>query len=110
MMKKIILVGLIIGTFAIAMAASSAFTTVYASLTKDPGASGEAPGEEPQIPGWDPDRAEEDAPGQEAEIPVPQPPVPGPPTEIPPAPCFGCANDFAPGQEALDSGTIGPKK
>lgn|SRR5512145_1150023 len=97
---------------ALMILATTALNTESAYATtipkKDPGASGFSPGEEPQIPGWDPDRAEEDAPGQEAEIPVPQPPVPGPPTEIPPVPCDNCAKDLSPGQEALEAGVIGP--
>ena len=75
--------------------------TVFAQLDKDNGASELTPKEEPKIPGWDPDRAEEDAPGQEAEIPVPQPPIPGPP-------CDPCADDLSPGKKGLESGIIGP--
>lgn len=54
---------------------------------KDPGASGFAPDEEPQAPGWDPSGAEEDAPGQK-EGAHPQ--------------------KEAPGQKGLESGIIGP--
>ena len=76
------------------MAASSPFTTAHATLSKDPGASGEAPGENPQIPGWDPGVAADDAPGQLKEGPH----------------CIGCAKELSPGDEALESGAIGPKK
>lgn len=72
--------------------------TAFAQLDKDPGASELTPKEEPKIPGWDPDRAEEDAPGIEAEDP----------SEIPPGHCIGCADDLAPGKEGLESGIIGP--
>ena len=77
-------------TAAFAVAALTTTTTiatgpsiepVYAQLSKDPGASGLAPGEDPQAPGWDPNRAEEDAPGQAAEGQH----------------CIGCVADFAPG-------------
>lgn len=67
--------------------------TVFAQLTKDPGASGLTPKEDPQIPGWDPNGAEEDAPGQEAQAPTT---------------CIACVKDLAPGQEGLKSGIIGP--
>lgn len=86
--------GLIIGTFAIAMATSGIFLTAYATITKDPDASGEAPGENPQIPGWDPGLASDDAPGQLKEGPH----------------CIGCVKELSPGHNALESGAIGPKK
>ena len=49
------------GAFAIAaltmtttIATAPSIEPVYAQLSKDPGASVFAPGEEPQTPGWDP--------------------------------------------------------
>jgi len=68
--------------------------SAYAQLIKDPGASGLTPGEDPGAPGWDPNQAEEDAPGQSA--------------NIAPEPCDNCAKEFAPGQEGLKAGIIGP--
>ena len=79
--------------------------TVYAAppiFCANCGASELAPGEEPKRPGWDPNGAPEDAPGQLAEKPKP--------VEVPPGPCEACAKDFAPGQEGLDLGIIGPPK
>jgi hypothetical protein len=78
------------------LAAAVGFTAqqpAYAQLVKDPGASGLTPGEEPKRPGWDPNDAPEDAPGQLAEGPH----------------CIGCAEDSAPGIEALKAGIIGPE-
>ena len=104
-MNKVITTIIAIAVIATAAATVVGFTVsqpAYAQLEKDPGASFFAPGEEPQIPGWDPDRAEEDAPGQLAEIPVPQPPIPQPP-------CDSCAAELAPGTEGLEAGIIGPE-
>ena len=84
----IVMLGATLGTGLITESADAT------ELEKDPGASGNAPEEEPKIPGWDPGLAEEDAPGQLKEGPH----------------CIGCAKDFAPGQEALEQGAIGPKK
>ena len=90
----------IMRTSAVSIAAVTKTTTiatapsiepVYAQLSKDPGASVFAPGEEPQTPGWDPNGAADDAPGQ-----------------IAPFPCPACGKAFAPGQEGLESGIIGP--
>lgn len=62
-------------------------TQVSAQPSKDDGAAGFTPAEDPKIPGWDPDRAEEDAPGH----------------------CIGCsAAEDNPGQEAQEAGIIGP--
>ena len=93
-MEKTILLGFIIGAFVTATATSNVFEAAYATITKDPGASGEAPGENPQIPGWDPGLASDDAPGQLKEGPH----------------CIGCAAEDSPGHNALESGAIGPKK
>ena len=46
------------------------------------------PGEDPHIPGWDPNGANEDALDQQH--------------------CIGCTNETSPGQEGLEAGTIGP--
>ena len=54
------------------------------------GASSLAPGTEAKSPG----DAQNFAPGQEAKIPIF---------------CQGCAKDFAPGQEGLKAGIIGPE-
>jgi hypothetical protein len=79
-----------------AAATIAGMSTVYAQFCIGCGASELAPGEEPKRPGWDPNDAPEDAPGQEAQILGPH--------------CVGCAKDFAPGQEGLDLGIIGPPK
>ena len=50
----------------------------------------ESPKEDPKRPSWDPNGANEDAPGQQHRI--------------------GCTDEVSPGQKALDSGNIGPKK
>ena len=63
--------------------------TAFAQFTKDPGASGLTPKEEPKTPGWDPNGADEDAPGR----------IIGP--ESP--------KEVSPGQEGLKSGIIGPE-
>jgi hypothetical protein len=78
-------------TMTTTIATAPSIEPVYAQLSKDPGASFLAPGEDPQIPGWDPDRAADDAPGQ-----------------IFPAPCPACGKAFTPGQEGLKQGIIGP--
>jgi hypothetical protein len=89
-------------TFTVAAIAAAFGFTVQPAYAPPPapcancGASELAPGEEPQAPGWDPSGAEEDAPGQLAEIPVPT--------------CHNCAKEFAPGDEGLEAGIIGPDK
>ena len=89
-MKKTIFMSLIIGAIATVIVASSTILAAYAQLSKDNGASGFAPSEDPQIPGWDPNGASDDAPGQ--------------------VHCIGCIDEQSPGTEAQDAGAIGPKK
>ena len=57
-------------------------------IVVDPGASELGPGEDPHIPGWDPNGENEDALDQQH--------------------CIGCTNETSPGQEGLEEGTIGP--
>ena len=62
--------------------------SVFAQNEKQPGASELGPGEDPHIPGWDPNGANEDAPDQQH--------------------CIGCTNETSPDREGLEAGTIGP--
>jgi hypothetical protein len=89
-MKKTIFMGLIIGAVATVIASSGIIPAAYATTIpkKDPGASGLSPGEDPHIPGWDPNGANDDVPGQ--------------------VHCIGCTDENSPGQEGLKAGIIGP--
>jgi hypothetical protein len=62
--------------------------SVFAQDEKDPGASELSPGEDPHIPGWDPNGANEGAPDQQH--------------------CIGCTNETSQGQDGLEAGTIEP--
>lgn len=75
-------------TFTIGLSIESANATI---IEKDRGASGFAPREDPKAPGWDPNQAEEDAPGQ----------IIGPDEP-------GESREFAPGEQGLEAGIIGP--
>lgn len=73
----------------IVFAMSSAPTLVSAGGGED-ALKDFTPGEDPKIPGWDPDRVEEDAPGQlKAELGE------------------GSAAEVSPGHEAQEAGVIG---
>jgi len=85
---------LILGASAILMAGAVLNSQgVYAQLSKDPGASGLAPGVKPgDTPGWEPGLASANTPGQLKEGQH----------------CIGCAAVLSPGQKALTAGIVGP--
>lgn len=91
-MFVLIPVAMAVAVLAAALTTAVTIESAYAQLTKDPGASGLTPKEEPKRPGWDPNGASEDAPGQEVDAPH----------------CIGCVKDLAPGQQGLKEGIIGP--
>ncbi|MFZ0553995.1 MAG: hypothetical protein WAM26_01765 [Nitrososphaeraceae archaeon] len=90
-MKKSIFMGLNLGSIVVTtlmIIALQNIESVFAQNEKQPGASELGPVEDPHIPGWDPNGANEDAPDQQH--------------------CIGCTNDTSPDREGLEAGTIGP--
>ena len=85
-MKKSIFMGLNLGSIVVTTLMIITSQNIESVFAQD--ASELGPGEDPHIPGWDPNGANEDALDQQH--------------------CIGCTNETSPGQEGLEAGTIGP--
>ena len=85
-MKKSIFMGLNLGSIVVTtlmIIMSQNIESVFAQDVSELGT-----GEDPHIPGWDPNGANEDALDQQH--------------------CIGCTNETSPGRERLEAGIIGP--